>query len=181
MTPMSTRRGLLSAMPLALVGSLMATGLLRTSVAHAAGRNGMLKRVIPSSGEAIPAIGMGTSGSFQVPAGGAEYQALREVLKRFFEGGGTVIDTAPTYGNAEEILGPLLAESGLRKRAFIATKLSRVSGREEGLAQFRGTLESLRTDKVELLQVHNLRDWKTQISNVLVRYSYPFLPPTEGL
>ena len=73
----------------------------------------MLKRTIPSSGEAVPAIGMGTSGSFEVPPSGAEYQALKDVLKRFFDGGGTLIDTAPTYSNAEDVLGPLLARGRL--------------------------------------------------------------------
>lgn len=124
----------------------------------------MMKRTIPSTGEQIPVIGMGTSGSFEVAPGSAEHKALKEVLKRFFEGGGTVIDTAPTYGNAEQILGPLLEEGGWRARAFLATKLSRVNGREAGLAQFAQTLKDLRTDKVELLQVHNLGDWQTQIA-----------------
>jgi aryl-alcohol dehydrogenase-like predicted oxidoreductase len=123
----------------------------------------MLKRKIPSTGESIPAIGMGTSGSFEVPAGSSEYEALREVLKRFFAGGATLIDTAPTYSNAEDNIGPLLSELGARQKAFIATKLSGVSGREEGMAQFANSLKRLRTDKVELLQVHNLRDWKTQL------------------
>jgi aryl-alcohol dehydrogenase-like predicted oxidoreductase len=131
--------------------------------AHAGAQAGMLRRPIPSTGELIPAIGMGTSGSFQIPAGSAEYQALKDVLKRFFEGGATLIDTAPTYGNAEDNLGPLLTEGGYRKRAFIATKLSGVTGREAGLEQFNNTLRRLKTEKVELLQVHNLRDWKTQI------------------
>jgi len=134
-----------------------------TSIAQAEPRSGILHRKIPSSGETIPAIGMGTSGSFQIPADSAEYVALKEVLKRFFEGGAMLIDTAPTYGNAEDNLGPLLAEGGYRKKAFIATKLSGVSGREAGLEQFNNTLRRLRTDKVELLQVHNLRDWKTQL------------------
>ena len=84
-------------------------------------------------------------------------------MKRFFEGGATLIDTAPTYGNAEDNLGPLLSEGGYRKKAFIATKLSGVTGREAGLEQFNNTLRRLKTDKVELLQVHNLRDWKTQL------------------
>lgn len=124
----------------------------------------MLKRTIPSSGEAVPAIGMGTSDSFEVTPGSPEYQALKEVLKRFFDGGATLIDTAPTYSNAEDVLGPLLADAKLRPQAFIATKLSGVVGRDRGLAQFQKTLKSLRTDKVELLQVHNLGDWKTQIA-----------------
>lgn len=152
---MTDRRQFLSAAMLA--------SMAFTSLAHAAPKTEMLRRRIPSSGEMVPAIGMGTSGSFQIPASGAEYEALKEVLKRFFAGGATLIDTAPTYGNAEDNLGPLLAAGGYRKKAFIATKLSGVSGREEGLAQFNNTLKRLRTDKVELLQVHNLRDWKTQL------------------
>ncbi len=111
----------------------------------------------------VPAIGMGTSGSFQIPANSPEYQALKEVLKRFFEGGATLIDTAPTYGHAEDNLGPLLTGGGFQKKAFIATKLSGVTGREAGLEQFGNTLKRLNTDRVALLQVHNLRDWKTQL------------------
>lgn len=121
-------------------------------------------RAIPSTGEKIPVIGMGTSGSFEVSEGSEEYAALREVLKVFFDGGGTVIDTAPTYSNAEDVLGALLAEQSLRPKAWIATKLSGVRGREAGLAQFDNTLGRLKTDKVELLQVHNLGDLKTQLA-----------------
>ena len=124
----------------------------------------MLKRKIPSTGEAVPAVGMGTSGSFEVSPNSTEHKALKDVLKRFFDGGGTLIDTAPTYSNAEDILGPLLEEGGWRKRTFIATKLSGVRGKEAGLKQFNSTLQRLRTDKVELLQVHNLGDWQTQLA-----------------
>jgi len=152
---MATRREFLGT-------TLLASAAL-TPFALAAAKSDMLRRPIPSSGELVPAIGMGTSGSFQVPSDGSEYQALKEVVKRFFDGGATLIDTAPTYGNAEDNLGPLLAEGGYRKKAFIATKLSGVNGREAGLEQFASTLRRLGTDKVELLQVHNLRDWKTQL------------------
>jgi len=72
-----------------------------------------------------------------------------------------VIDTAPSYGTAEKVIGQLLEELGLRSSAFLATKIG-TSGREAGLAQFQDSLKRLRTDKVELLQVHNLRDWRTQ-------------------
>ncbi|HEU5133605.1 MAG TPA: aldo/keto reductase [Steroidobacteraceae bacterium] len=153
---MTTRRQFLG-------NTLLASAALTQFAQAASNKPGMLLRAIPSSGEKVPAIGMGTSGSFQIPAGSAEYEALKEVMKRFFEGGATLIDTAPTYGNAEDNLGPLLAEGGYRKKAFIATKLSGVTGREAGLEQFNNTLRRLRTDKVELLQVHNLRDWKTQL------------------
>jgi aryl-alcohol dehydrogenase-like predicted oxidoreductase len=130
---------------------------------QAAASGGILKRKIPSTGELVPAIGMGTSGSFQVPAGSPEYNALKDVLKVFFAGGATLIDTAPTYGNAEDNLGPLLTEGGHRSKVFIATKLSGVTGREAGMDQFANTLKRLKTDKVAVLQVHNLRDTKTQL------------------
>ncbi|HYD14928.1 MAG TPA: aldo/keto reductase, partial [Hyphomicrobium sp.] len=121
-------------------------------------------RAISSTGEKIPVIGMGTSGSFEVSEKSPEYEALREVLKVFVAGGGTVIDTAPTYSVAEDVLGALLAEQSLRPKTWIATKLSGVRGREAGLAQFNETLGRLKTDKVELLQVHNLGDLKTQLA-----------------
>ena len=121
-------------------------------------------RSIPSSGEKLPVIGMGTSGSFEVGESASERDPLREVLKRFFAGGATLIDTAPTYSVAEDVLGALLAEQRLRGKAWIATKLSGVNGRDAGLAQFNDTLRRLKTDKVELLQVHNLGDLKTQLA-----------------
>lgn len=121
-------------------------------------------RAIPSTGEKIPVIGMGTSGSFEVGQSAAERDPLREVLKRFFAAGATVIDTAPTYSVAEDVMGALLAEQHLTGKAWLATKLSGVTGREEGLAQFSDTLRRLVTDKVALLQVHNLGDLKTQMA-----------------
>jgi aryl-alcohol dehydrogenase-like predicted oxidoreductase len=121
----------------------------------------ILTRPIPSTGEAVPVIGMGTSGSFEVGTSAAERDSLREVLRRFFAGGGKLIDTAPSYSSAEGVLGDLLSEDGLRAKTFLATKLSDI-GRDAGLAQFETSLKRLKTDKVELLQVHNLRDWRTQ-------------------
>ncbi|HKU16095.1 MAG TPA: aldo/keto reductase [Steroidobacteraceae bacterium] len=160
---MTTRREFLQSAPLSLAAAALLGPLSCTSFAQAAASGALLKRTIPASGEKVPAIGMGTSDSFEVSPGSSEYQALEAVLKRFFAGGATLIDTAPTYSNAEKVLGPLLAEGGWRKQAFIATKLSGVRGRQEGLAQFNQSLKDLRTDKVELLQVHNLGDWQTQI------------------
>jgi aryl-alcohol dehydrogenase-like predicted oxidoreductase len=122
-----------------------------------------MKRPIPSTGELLPVIGLGTSGSFEVALGSAQYAQLRTVLERFVAAGASVIDTAPTYGNAEEVLGLLLQEAGARARVFLATKLSRVRGRRAGLAQFRGSLKRLKTERIELLQIHNLDDWKVQL------------------
>jgi len=129
---------------------------------HAAGAAGLLARKVPSTGEALPVIGAGTSGSFEVEAGSAEYQQLKVVLKAFFDGGGKVIDTSPNYGGADSILGQLLEEGGWHRQCFIATKIA-ADSRADAQAQWAETLKSLRTDKVDLLQIHNLRDWQTQL------------------
>jgi aryl-alcohol dehydrogenase-like predicted oxidoreductase len=155
---MSTRRDFLSSTALAAAAAMLSPRLALAST------DALATRAIPSSGDALPVIGMGTSGSFEVGADAAARVALTEVLKRFVDGGARLIDTAPTYSSAEDVLGDLLAATGLRDRIFLATKLSGVTGRDAGRAQFASTLERLKTDKVELLQVHNLGDWKTQLA-----------------
>ena len=123
----------------------------------AAPGKGLLQRTIPASGQAIPAIGVGTSGSYEVPIGSPEFAALKDVLKVFFEGGGNVIDTSPNYSNAEDVVGALLAEGNWRDRCFLATKLA-ADSRAALEQQWADSLRRLRTSKVELLQVHNLRN-----------------------
>lgn len=126
-------------------------------------RRKLQTRPVPATGERLPVIGLGTSGSFEVGSSDAARVRLREVLRRFVVGGGTVIDTAPTYSSAEDVLGELLEEGGWRQDIFLATKLSGVTGRDEGRTQFAESLRRLRTDRIELLQVHNLRDTATQL------------------
>ena len=130
-----------------------------TPPAPAAQAGPLITRTIPATGESIPAIGMGTSGSFQ---GSAEYDALKQVLQTFFDGGGTLIDTSPNYGNADTVLGELLAEGGHRDKCFLATKIA-ADDRASAEAQWAESLRRLKTDKVELLQVHNLRAWEIQL------------------
>ncbi|MCC7119953.1 MAG: aldo/keto reductase [Gammaproteobacteria bacterium] len=120
-------------------------------------------RAIPVSGERLPVIGLGTSGSFEVGDNATARARLRTVLGRFIAADASVIDTAPTYTSAEDVLGDLVAEAGQRPRLFLATKLSGVAGREAGLAQFADSLRRLRTDRIDLLQVHNLYDTATQL------------------
>ncbi|MCX2684362.1 aldo/keto reductase [Pseudomonas sp. DCB_AW] len=140
-----------------------ALGLLAASPwLHARAASGLLTRTIPSTGEALPVIGAGTSGSFEVEAGSPQYQQLGAVLRAFFEGGGSVIDTSPNYGGADSILGQLLEEGGWHKQCFLATKIA-ADSQADAQAQWQGSLRSLRTDKVDLLQIHNLRDWQTQL------------------
>ncbi|AGZ35287.1 MAG: aldo/keto reductase [Pseudomonas sp.] len=141
----------------ATLGLMAASPWLR-----AANTDGLITRTIASTQEALPVIGAGTSGSFEVQAGSAQYQQLKVVLKAFFEGGGKVIDTSPNDGGADAILGQLLEEGGWRQQCFIATKIA-ANSRADAQEQWAGTLRSLRTDKVELLQVHNLRQWQIQL------------------
>ena len=141
-------------------GCVSAAGLLSLPTVAA---SAPMTRRIPSTGEAIPVIGAGTSGSFETTVGSDKYAQLKDVLKVFFDGGATVFDTSPNYGGADAILGQLLDEGGWRPRCFLATKIA-ADNRAEAQAQWAKSLRDLRTDKVELLQVHNLRDWKTQLA-----------------
>lgn len=156
---MTSRRSLLSAAALAATAAALHPASVLAATPAAA--SGLARRAIPATGEAIPVIGMGTSGSFEVDAAGRE--PLREVLRRFVAGGASVIDTSPNYSNAEDVLGDLMAELGVRNRIWLATKLA-ADNRAAGEAQFAQSLKRLRTDRVELLAVHNLRDWQTQLA-----------------
>lgn len=125
----------------------------------------LIFRPIPSTGEKIPVVGIGTSRRYDVGASAAERDPLRETLSVFRELGGTLIDTAPSYGNAEVVVGDLVAELGFRDELFIATKV-RKEGQEEGNAEIAHSFERLQTDRFELLQVHNLVDTETQLATL---------------
>jgi diketogulonate reductase-like aldo/keto reductase len=114
----------------------------------------LVEKRIPSSGEALPIIGVGTWQTFDVGAGAAERAPLREVLKLLH---GNVIDSSPMYGAAESVVGDLVAELGLRDKLFLATKVW-TSGREEGLRQMQTSFRRLRAERIALMQVHNLVD-----------------------
>ncbi|MBS7458725.1 aldo/keto reductase [Coralloluteibacterium stylophorae] len=145
------------------LGALAAAGAAFRPAFAAGSADAMRSRRIPASGQPLPVIGMGTSGSFAVEQGSAEYEALKEVLKRFFEGGGRLIDTSPNYQGADRILGALLEAGGWRDDCFLATKIA-ADDRAAAEAQWAQSLRSLRTDHVELLQIHNLRAWQTQLA-----------------
>ena len=125
----------------------------------------MITRPIPSSGEAMPVIGLGTSQTFDVGNDGASRQPLREVLRLVLEAGGRTIDTSPMYGRAEAVTGDLVAEAAARPRVFLATKVW-TSGREAGLAQMRRSAELLRSEIIDLMQIHNLVDWRTHLASL---------------
>ena len=125
----------------------------------------MTTRPIPSSGEAMPVIGLGTSQVFDVGADPRAREKLRQVLRAFSDAGGRMIDTSPMYGRAEAAAGELVAELELRPRVFFATKVW-TSGREAGIAQMRRSAELLGSRVIDLIQVHNLLDWRTQLATL---------------
>jgi aryl-alcohol dehydrogenase-like predicted oxidoreductase len=132
---------------------------------QAAARGGMLAKPIPSSGEMLPVVGVGTYLTFDVGLSGEERARLTKVLNTLFDAGGRMIDSSPMYGRSEDASGTLLAAMGARKKAFIATKVW-TRGREAGIAQMQRSLKRFRTDKIELMQVHNLVDWRTQLKTL---------------
>lgn len=118
---------------------------------------------IPGANVAAPVVGIGTARRYADPQGPEQLAALKDTIARFVQHGGTVIDTAPSYGRAEEVVGQLVAELGLRDRLFLATKVG-VEGREEGVAQIEESFRKLRTDRLDLVAVHNLRDVDNQLA-----------------
>ncbi len=127
-------------------------------------QQGQLLRTIPSTGEQIPAVGLGTANTFSQAARTPEEHArIREVVRLFTEQGGRFIDTAPTYGSSEQVLGELARDIGNSGEVLWATKVSRVDGRDEGLAQMAQSEERLDPGRIFLNQVHNLGDWRVQL------------------
>ena len=114
-------------------------------------------RNIPSSGEALPVIGLGTSRTFDVGDSPAERAPLEDVMSSFVALGGKLIDSSPMYGSAEEVVGDLAAKLVLRPRLFLATKVW-TSGKQAGIEQMQNSMRKLRTDRIDLMQVHNLLD-----------------------
>jgi aryl-alcohol dehydrogenase-like predicted oxidoreductase len=117
---------------------------------------------IPSSGERIPTVGLGAR-NYRIGEGwDPDKSGFYATIQKFHELGGKLIDTAPSYGPSELILGEIMDELGIRDDLFVATKVDR-EGRDEGITRMGRSMGRLRTDRVELMQVHNLRDWETHL------------------
>ena len=149
--------------------SLGATPRLLAALQASLPQGQLLQRAIPSSGERIPVIGLGSSATFSQVARSEDVAALREVLKTLAERGGRVFDTAPSYGASEEVAGRLANELGIQNQLFWATKLN-VAGRGGGTAdpaaaraQVEASFARIKKPKVELIQVHNMGDPATQL------------------
>lgn len=137
--------------------------------AHLWAQQPMITRAIPSSGEQLPIVGLGSSATFSQVARSEDVTALRDVLKAFTDQGGTVFDTAPSYGASEEVSGRLAAELGITDKIFWATKVN-VAGRGGGSAdpaaaraQIEASFTKLKKPKIDLIQVHNLGDVPVQL------------------
>src|SRR5262245_7793404 len=143
-----------------------AAAALLAPVATAEPAGPLITRAIPSSGEALPVVGLGTGGAFD-SAGEQTARAAQKVVEALVAGGGRLIDTASTYGDAESVLGSVIASAQLRDKVFIATKLESPDS-----AELRRSLTRLEMQKIDLLQLHNVRnprqslskfrDWKAQ-------------------
>jgi aryl-alcohol dehydrogenase-like predicted oxidoreductase len=121
----------------------------------------MIRKPIPSSGEMVPIIGLGTN-----RYGRRDREVLLAALRRFHELGGTVIDTAPMYGKSEAVLGDLIEELGIRNDLFVATKADEEPGGDATDAQMRRSQKALRTDTFDLMQVHNLRGTRDALAKM---------------
>ncbi len=152
---MMTRRELLKVLAASSVLTLTPRSALLAGPAP-------IERPIPSSGERLPVIGMGSARTFDVGGNAQVRTRLREVLELFFELGGKLIDTSPMYGAAESVLGDLLTGVPGRERLFAATKVW-TDGRAAGIAQMRQSMARMRVERFDLMQIHNLRDWAVHL------------------
>lgn len=122
----------------------------------------MMAREIPSSGELIPVIGLGSWIQFDVGASENEREPLRKVLKRMIDYGGKAIDSSPMYGNAEKTIGDLTNEINLANEFFYATKVW-TSGEQNGIKQMSESMQKMKRTKMDLMQIHNLVDWEVHL------------------
>jgi len=124
-----------------------------------------LQRAIPASGEEIPVIGLGTYQAFDVGPRASDRAALKAVLQGFVHAGSSVVDSSPMYGRAEAVVGALASELALRSSLFVATKVW-TSGREAGMQQMEQSFRLLKSNTIDLMQIHNLLDWKTHTTTL---------------
>ena len=150
-----SRRALLAAGSLV---PLMPRGLL-------AAEEGLIRRPIPKSGEPLPAMGIGTSRRYEVEPTPDKLAPLDEAVRRFVALGGTVIDTAPSYGTAEDVLGKIFAKGDLRSKVFLASKVG-TAGAEGGRAEIERSFKRMGVDVIDLIAVHNLIDTKTNLATL---------------
>lgn len=127
--------------------------------------SGLLARRIPKTGEAIPAVGLGTWQVFDVAGDATELAQAKETLRTFVALGGRIVDSSPMYGSSESVTGQLAQELGVQSKLFVATKVW-TSGRQAGIRQMEDSMRKLRIERLDLMQVHNLVDAKTHLATL---------------
>ena len=125
----------------------------------------LIRRPIPNTGESLPAIGLGTWQTFDVGKAESVRAPLKEVLREFVRLGGSVVDSSPMYGQSESVVGDLAADLSVHKQLFLATKVW-TSGRDAGIRQMEESFHRLRAQRMDLMQVHNLVDWRTHLATL---------------
>jgi len=148
-----------------LIGGTAAAVVLPITTQAAAESSTMLTRMIPSSGETLPVIGLGTWRAFDVDLTSDIRRQLEEVLSLFVKLGGRGVDSSPMYGRAEEVIGELTAALGIREKLFLATKVW-TRGKENGIKSTERSMALLRTNRIDLMQVHNLLDVHTHLATL---------------
>ena len=148
-----------------LIGGTAAGLVFPISTRAAAESSTMLTRAIPSSGEKLPVIGLGTWRAFDVDLTADNRREREDVLSLFVKLGGRVIDSSPMYGRAEEVIGDLTAALGIRDKLFLATKVW-THGKESGIKSMERSMALLRTKRIDLMQVHNLVDVRTHMATL---------------
>jgi diketogulonate reductase-like aldo/keto reductase len=141
----------------------LGAGALAFSGIAMAAESASISRPIPRTGESLPAIGLGTWQTFDVAESGRA--PLKQVLGEFVRLGGSVVDSSPMYGRSESVVGDLAAALGLRQNLFLATKVW-TRGREEGIRQMEESFRRLKTERMDLMQIHNLVDWRTHLATL---------------
>jgi aryl-alcohol dehydrogenase-like predicted oxidoreductase len=126
-----------------------------------------IRKRIPKTGEVLPAIGLGTWQTFDVGTANSAREPLRQVLREFVRLGGSVLDSSPMYGKSETVAGDLASELGVHKQLFMATKVW-TSGRDAGIRQMEESFRRLRTERMDLMQVHNLVDYRTHLATLKI-------------
>ncbi len=149
----------------ATAGVMATAGLLGPAGRVLAADRPVLRRPIPSSGEMLPVIGVGTAVTYEIETSDAKFPQLVDSVRAFLDNGGSLIDTSPTYGRAEKNLGEIFRHTGQRKQAFLATKIS-TTGEQSGIDQVAASLRDMGTDRLDLLQVHNIRDTDTHLRTI---------------
>ena len=125
----------------------------------------VIRKPIPKTGERLPVIGLGTWQTFNVGSTKTAREPLKAVMREFVRAGGSLIDSSPMYGNSETVTGDLAHDLGAHKQLFLATKVW-TSGREAGMRQMEESFRRLRTQRMDLMQVHNLVDYRTHLETL---------------